>query len=554
MGRDWSRLWWMLAAAVLATLFAAPQAGAHAVLRATDPSREQLVEGTPQQITLRFSEPVSVAFGAVRVYGPSGERVEGEVEARGREVLIGLDDAGPGSYAASWRVVSADSHPVRGALVFHVDQRSGDDVSLERAQAAAAASPTAQVAAGIARFATLLGVLLATGGAVFAWWIAPGWRPRGVGLALLVVVVGSGAAFVLDAMVAGGLSVVDALRPDVIQEQSASGYGRSALVRGALAVAALTVWWALRRSGPRGRLARIAVTIPFLLMATTLSFAGHAAAADPAWLRIGADVLHVLAAACWVGGLAQLAPMLAGHATARSDVPSIDAVWRFSRVAFAAVAVLVATGVYAAIVEVGSWEALVETTYGRLLLVKLLLFGLTLPLAALNRKVHLPRLREPVDADAGAHPGAARLRRFVLAETAIVLAVVALTAWLVATPPAKDDLQPRIEERQLRFPGEGTAQVTIDPAGTGGSVVHVYVFDAQSRPDGRVRHATLQLLGPEGKIGPLDVELDSAGPGHFTVATMTIPSAGRWRITLIARRGEFEELRRSFHVEVRSGR
>jgi copper transport protein len=108
---------------------------------------------------------------------------------------------------------------------------------------------------------------------------------------------------------------------------------------------------------------------------------------------------------------------------------------RFSRLALAMVTLLAITGAQA-IALVGSFEALVDTAHGRLVLAKICLLGLLVSLGAFNRRRVLPRLRRL--ATGGEDPGRARtiLRRTVAAEVALVLVVLAVTAVLVAAEPA----------------------------------------------------------------------------------------------------------------------
>jgi copper transport protein len=104
-------------------LVVVPIAGAHAQLTATEPANDAVHDAGPAAVTLRFNEPVETAFGAVRVYDARARRVDaGDVERpSSSEARIGLDRRlARGTYTVTWRVLSADAHPVSGAFVFHV--------------------------------------------------------------------------------------------------------------------------------------------------------------------------------------------------------------------------------------------------------------------------------------------------------------------------------------------------------------------------------------------------------------------------------------------------
>ena len=74
---------------------------------------------------MRFSETVEVNFGAVRVFDARARRVDAAARstpaAIGSQVAVGLKPGLPkGTYVATYRVISADSHPVSGGLVFSI--------------------------------------------------------------------------------------------------------------------------------------------------------------------------------------------------------------------------------------------------------------------------------------------------------------------------------------------------------------------------------------------------------------------------------------------------
>jgi copper transport protein len=116
----------VLASVSFAAALVPSAALAHAELLGTVPGADEVVQESPDTITLTFSEPVSVSLGGVRVYAPDGSRADdGEAEARSSRVSVPVRASARGTYAASWRVLSADGHAVSGAFVFHVGERGG---------------------------------------------------------------------------------------------------------------------------------------------------------------------------------------------------------------------------------------------------------------------------------------------------------------------------------------------------------------------------------------------------------------------------------------------
>ena len=113
----------VIAAALAIVGIAAPAASAHALLQATTPERGATLKQAPDRIVMRFNEPVEVAFGAVRVFDARGRQVEQgdpfHPGGDGRAVAVRLRSGLPrGGYTATYRVISADSHPVSGGFVF----------------------------------------------------------------------------------------------------------------------------------------------------------------------------------------------------------------------------------------------------------------------------------------------------------------------------------------------------------------------------------------------------------------------------------------------------
>lgn len=520
---------------VLAVLaLASPSsATAHAELQGNTPANETTFQDPPSEVTLTFTEDVQVAFGGVKAYAPDGSRADdGTTRVDGDTVTAPIDAEAEGTYAVSWRAISADGHPVRGAFVFHLGEASGNDVSREEALSASEDSRPLAIAFGVARGAYLLAVLAAVGAAVFAAFVAPTVRPRLVRASLLGAFVALLVAFVLDASVASGLSIVGTLDPDVLGEQSSTVFGRATLIRLVLVVACLVAWTVGRRRWDS--LAwRSTVVAAFLALAASLSLSGHAVGEGVSALRLPLDMVHSMSAAIWLGGILQLVVL------ARSGGPvDVGVVRRFSAFAMTAVIALVATGLYATWQEVGiTLDGLVQTTYGRLVIAKSGLLLATLPLANANRT----RTIRALATDGEQQVGTARLRRLATGELALLVLVVAATAWLVQTVPAKVELRPDFVERTEQLGSGGSLQLIIDPAALGTNEVHVYAFNEQRQPDGDITQLTLTTRQEARQLGPLDIELESAGPGHWTTSSATFPFAGRWSFTVSVRRGEFDE-------------
>jgi copper resistance protein D len=171
-----------------------------------------------------------------------------------------------------------------------------------------------------------------------------------------------------------------------------------------------------------------------VVLLVSLAWISHAAAATVHPFGVSGDMLHLCAASLWIGGLVPLAIFLArtrGSFSLGETV--VRVVRRFSTLSLCCVSVLVVSGISNSWLLVGSIYALFTTPYGQLLLFKLALFAILVGLGARNRflvKAKLPKAAADLDL-------LGQLRRNVLCEAYLGVAVVVIVACLGVTPPAR---------------------------------------------------------------------------------------------------------------------
>ncbi|UQX89521.1 copper resistance protein CopC/CopD [Jatrophihabitans telluris] len=583
----------LLCAALVAGLFllmvaAAPGAFAHAVLESSDPAPGSVIApGRPQAtIELGFDEPVEVSLGAIQVVAGDGKRVdEGTVEhpagAANRVSVRLRPGLAEGSYLVLWRVVSADSHPVHGSFTFALGHPG------TVASTAPGGSPRAlTVALGSARFIGYAALLLLVGAIVFVVVCLPGlWTNRRLKVLCWAVVSAAGiataAGLALQAAVDIGGGWSASVDPVAVRAISATRLGHAHLIR---LVMLLLLGLALIRTRALAKRERAALLTAGLAIMATVASEGHAGQRN---YTIAIDLIHLMAAAAWLGGLVVLvlivlpqlrrpagakagpaalaqSPALAdrladaarsGPATAPPVVvlersaptwanspssPFWSPVHRFSWLAVISVALLSVTGVVQALRQVSEWGALMGTAYGRLLLVKIGLVAAALVVAALSTSVLHAR---PGLLDSRRR--AARLGRTVALETAILLAAVAITSDLVSSTPASVAYRP-VQDRTIKA-GPVTVEVTAVDGGARALELHIYTYG----PDGAL--AEVQQLRGEARrtqarngsasgtdSGPVTIPLIQAGTGHFIANRLLLPATGSWTITLVVQTGEFD--------------
>lgn len=535
-----------MATVALSVAFATP-AWAHAVLVETDPVDDARLVDPPNTVRLLFNEPVDVPLGAVRVFDSSGERVDRGDATHGtgpEEVRVSLSDLAEGVYVVTWRAVSADSHPVSGAFLFHVgDDPAEIDEALFEALLGDSGDVPFAVAGWLLRWLAYAGGLIAVGGVVFALVVARRSVPQVVNLvrwAALVGIIGSLLQVPVFAAEATGLGWSALVSIPAMETALGSSLALAAVIRvAALATIAVTVgrtspWW------PTAGVVGVVVAE----LAT-----GHTRTSEPVWLVTGADAVHVLAVAVWFGGLAALA------VTMRAARADDDVVWgarligRFSTVATWTLLAVAIGGLGLAWALVRTPQALTSTTYGWTLVAKVALIIPVLMAARYNNRILVPAVTGEKDA---LSPTGAwnRLNRTVRFELVGLLAVVGITAMLV-------NIQPAAEVSGVSGPysthvplGDLELHLVVDPNRVGTNEVHLFLLN----PGGFAVLATgpveIEFSLPDQDIGPIARTPEPAGVGHYLHVGSELAIPGDWVITVRHRVDDFEEVATDVAVTV----
>jgi copper transport protein len=562
-----------IAGALLVMLAALPAAAsAHATLEATTPARGAVVPAQPREVVFRFSESVEGNFGAVRVFDGAGARVdEGDAyhpAGAGSAIAVHLKPGLPqGTYTATYRVVSADSHVVSSGVVFSIGRataagatvsellgRSDTGAVTQVAFGAARALQYAAIGAGVGLLAFLvlvwLPALRAVGGEEADWAAAAAAfaarQRRMLTLVALLGALSALAAVVLEAATAAGITFWAAFEPSVLREVAGTKFGT-------LWLAAAAAWLVIGVLA-RARLSVPAFVLPAAFIVMVPALAGHGTTQDPVVVMLPANVVHVGSMALWVGGLAALLLVLPA---ATRELQGADrtrllsaALLRFSPLALGAVSVLLATGLIQSYVEIRHLDLVFDTPFGRAAFIKLCLLLVLVCFGAINRRANLPRLAQA--ASTGETPGGAGivLRRTLRAELALVLIVFGVTGALASYAPAISQVSGPVAITRDIGPQE--LQLTVDPASAGPNTMHLYLLDRTTGAqfDG-VQELTVQATQGEKGIGPLDLQARKSGPGHYTILAAPLNAPGTWRLDVTMRVSEFDEYTTAADIDIR---
>ncbi len=513
---------------------AAP-ASAHAALVASDPGNGTIVPDAPNRVTLTFSESVQLLNGKIRILAPDGSRADqGEPTAAGTTITIPLrTGGGRGTYLVSYRVLSADSHPVAGSLTYSVGAASTPPADNG---AGGPVDPVVRTLIPITKYLGYAGLVLLVGPVLVLALLWPHRLSRtgparlvwtGVGLVLGSTLL----SLWLQAPYAAGTGLFGASLGD-LREVLGSAFGAVMLVRlGVICAAAFLLRPLLRGTGGDNRADLALLGVLGVAAMSTWPLTGHPAASPVAGVSVVVDAIHLSSVAVWLGGLVMLVAFLLPRADER-ELGAILPIW--SRWAFTAVGALILAGVVQALIEVSSFSGLINSTYGRLILLKSALAAAAIGIAAYSRKLVLNR-----SAATAPRP----LRRAVLVELAITAVVLGVTSALVQIPPprtavAADTGTTSTTISQTLRSDTMSLQVDVFPATVGNNSIHLYAYTPDNKPLPVVEWTATAALA-EKNIEPIEIPLLRITDFH-AIGDIALPMAGEWTMKFSVRTSEID--------------
>lgn len=541
-----------LVLAGLWVLFLAVPAYAHANLSRSSPSANATLSEAPDEIRLWFTEPLEPDYSRITLLNSNGEAAATEAShvdpADAHQMVLAPGDLADGVYTVSWRSLStADGHVTQGSFTF------GVGMPAPSSNAVPAVSESAPADSVLARWLNLTALSLYVGCLGFRLFV---WRPaqqqmpvEHVRRRLQVLTWGGwllvGAAQVLllaqQTATAADTITIEALAGLLIN----STYGGLWLARAALW---LLSGFILARSAFNPRLLWLAFALSLgILFLHSLS--SHAAAAPDALTAVANDALHLLASSSWLGGLVAFALVLARTDHTAFEVGTL--VGWFSNYARIVVAALALTGVYAAWLHVGSFEALVSTVYGRALLVKLVLFLPLIAIAVTNLLLTRGALLR------GQRTWIGRLRGLIGAEVSLLVGIMLAVGLMTALNPARGVEAARAAAQaasaaavsanpyfDMRSNNNLMAHLEIVPGVVGENTFTISLIDETT--GAVVDDASLIRLrfdNREHDIGQSELRPQPQGNSTYSATGSNLSLPGDWRIRMTVQRpGEFDSV------------
>jgi copper transport protein len=532
------------------------QMAAHATLGSSDPPASEILSSSPGRVELRFTEPVEETYTKIILVDETGAEVAGTSTALDSSDptiarMVIPDSLARGTYSVVWRTLSAaDGHRFSGYFAFTIGSSSDVRTVIPPAFTDTGGAPFWFEV--LSRWFAFLTLSLLTG--LWLTWVlairpglAPVWqigsavvtRVRGYALVVgLLYLIGSVIALLVQASGQSDGNLLGAVRDTLVDTR----WGRIwtlRLVFGALATIvflAAAWWWPRRRMLTYAGLLAISALLPLphaLISHASAQTAGRNEA-------IFADYAHLLAMGLWIGGLGAIAATL----TASGDLAPggrraflIRIMPRFSAIALTCWAALGLTGLYSGYLQIGSWDGLFDTPYGRALVYKLVILATVLVVASVNLLVVTRKIRT-----ATVEAAPRWWRRFavlIALELIGVAAVLIFVGRMTSLEPSRPILAERENQQTIAFTiGERSATLSMAPGSAG---PNHFRLDVNGDPLASTVKASILLVPPLDMAGQKSVQLERTTGNSFDAHTAEMSVVGDWKMTVtVSQVGAFQ--------------
>lgn len=597
-------VWALLCLIVLGLLFPGDALG-HASFLRSSPSLDAVLDEAPPELTIEFSEPLDPSFSSVELVKASGIAVEtgpGRVDTGTPATYrLPLPALAEGSYEAHWRARSAiDGHLYDGTVRFTVGSAAA--AALPTLPALRAGDPATMLPGlqqPVLHWLNLVLAAIAFGGFPFLLFV---WNPArrraarkaggdegraaaqarstsageaertlvrrirlaALGAAALSLATNLGLLLTLAAE-AAQVSLLAAVGEPLL-DLFAGRSGQIWAARVLLTLAFLVIVWRLpsggpfplgsfgdRPPGPAGSRRATNAGWPWwaclllsLAILATFSLNSHGAGLpEGAALAVALDLIHAAVMVAWVGGLVVLSWVLRQAGRGVAGLPLQELVPSFSRLALVCVGLLGLTGLYATSFNLGDPRLLLETSYGRALLVKVALFAFLLALGGVNRFLLIPRLQRDGDRLAG------RLRAAVRLEAGLALMVLLAVGVMLASMPGKQAWRAHEDQgiyRQVRVDEELLLDVRIAPLTAGEATCLVRLPVSLALAAGQEATVWLRFTPLDAHRPPILVQTQTRDGVDYAVRAALMPEAGDWQGEVLVSRPGVPGVRYAFAI------
>ncbi|MBC2267747.1 copper resistance protein [Listeria sp. FSL L7-0083] len=514
---------------------------AHAYLENSNPADQSHIKTAPKQVTLVFNEEIEADFPLIEVKDSNGKRVETGKTAVSKKNNHMVEASLPAKlkadvYSISWRVVSADGHAVSGVLSFKL----GDTKATFQSTEVPTNAFDLQISS-VQKAILYIGFSLFIGMLVFGLGLYPRQEqlPEKITTRLKKIIWFAlaflGTALLMQLFVqtsiTTGVSISESFQPDKLAAflTTKTGYiWLSEIISWLVLVIFTAIMLRKNKQWSWFALLTESALIGYLIFAKAQN--GHAAASADKIVSITADMLHMIAASVWVGGILVLLFVLPKTGKARE-------VWsRFAIVAIIAVASILVSGLLMAVMNIGQMANLFTTNYGKILLFKIGLF-LLMALLGLGHYIYLKLKNKKL-------PFKTILIELIIGTIILIVASV-LTNVQTPPPPA-----PKAFEETIAAEGENAKiNLRVEPATVGQNQFIITFTSADGATKTDFEQVTITTKSTK-TVEKSTFQAKLANENQYFAEGLYINQTGKWEITVHGLTKDFTDINQTFTTNI----
>ena len=550
---------------VLVFFLGFPLASAHPFLLDSEPGQGQNAPAGTIQIITNYSEAVEIGFSELKVYDANGNQIDNRDTAyNGGEtsLVITTQPLEDGVYTITSKVLSkVDGHLVQAAIVFGVGDVKIDSALLEKQET----SESTFIPESIARFPGLVGQTIVLGGVIVSItiWSSQQTRFREVFTDIneqfkvkFSKIIGYGviATFASNFIMLGVQTWRLETSPlDVI----GTTFGTTWLIRMIITIIIIGIWFWMEKKKEISIKGQIPLLVASLILIATTTMMGHGASTEleAPWIL---DYTHNLLSSIWIGGVIFFAfvvlPTIAKIDNSIKEKITLSLIPRFSGLFIIAIGILIITGPTLLWFLDDNVGSLTESTYGKLILIKIGIAAIMIAFGGLYQVKFLKNTHDFEKLDISK-----KISKPLKFEAGLGIVLLAVVALLVnSSLPAgeiqsADAIQGTFGYQSSLFSENAKFDVKVLPAGIGSNTISVIISSFDDKPLEDISGLKIKVSNPQKNIAPIEAEVieDAQNSIIKYSADTTFGFAGNWQIELEAQRVENSNENVIFNIQIK---
>lgn len=538
---------WLIVIILAHSAWAVTPVSAHGLLLRSNPEANAVLEQSPIQVELFFSEPAEPELSSIAVYDSNNLIVDADDvrvdPADPKRMTVSLRSLPDGVYTVTWKMVSTiDGHQTIGTYPFAVGNANANAVKAIQ-QSSTARLPFSAL---LSKFLLLASLALLVGQRLFIELI---WNPalksnpsdvarptvwitlRRIGLIGVLLSIGIGMLSQAGQTIGNELALP--WNPEVGRILTETRLGLIWLTR--LALAMLAVWLAGGKETSLKKWIGFFVNLALLL---TVALTSHAATETKPLLPILGDWIHLIGMTFWLGGIVYLftsVRQLQGVEDQQRTQLTALLTSRFSVNAFIFVALIGVTGFYSATLRVGTWSALLTTLYGHVLLIKQGFVAGLLVIAGINLLIISPRLQRERKQGTASTTLVSHFGRILFVDVTLASLLLASVSFLTYIPPAKI-VSPVTDFTDIQQVDDLKVEINISPAHVGENTFMLMLISEDNEPIYTAKQVLLRFTSSQPNIPPSELQLIGDGSGMYMAKGTYLSLPGNWQVQAVVRR------------------